>query len=101
MPTYIKKPVPVQATKFIERDFEHWEPWVQNTYNKKEWRYRFDPETGLANGFWIKDDNEGYFLGEPGDYLVKDPDGDLHVYDGKFFEEIYEKIEVKENGRVE
>ena len=98
MPTFIKKPVPVQATKFIERDFEHWEPWVQNAYNKKEWSYRFDPETGLPNGFVVK----GSIIdGGAGDYLVRYPGTPVKIWPGKEFEEKFEKMEVIEGDRVE
>lgn len=94
MPRYIKKPIVIQASKFSERDFIHWEPWVQNSYNKKEWSYRLDPNTGHPNGF-IVDTLEGRETGGPGDYLVKGVRGELYICRGDIFEETYEEVTVE------
>ena len=50
MPNYVKKPVTIQASPFGAKDFLYWEPWVQEGYDKKEWGYRFDPNTGALIG---------------------------------------------------
>jgi len=96
MPNYIKKPIAIQATKFIERDFSHWEPWVQNAYNKKEWGYRFDENTGVPNGF-IVNTLEGDMAAGPGDYLVKGVNGELYPCRGDIFEETYELVRMEAN----
>lgn len=98
MPIFIEKPYMIKASKFIARDFEHWEPWMQNAYNKKEWEYLFDSNTGVPNGFAAK----GCVIdGGPGDYLVKCPGVPLKVWREKEFEEKFEKMEVIESGRTD
>lgn len=98
MSFYIEHPKVIRAVQFGERDFVEWTQWLQKDYNEKNWVYRFDPLTGLANGFAISLSITG---GGPGDYLVKDINGDLEAYSKEFFEKNYEKIEVKESGRDE
>lgn len=92
MPYYVKKPVVIHATKFSERDFLYWEPWVQNEYNKKTWGYSFDPHSGKPNGF-IVNTLEGEMKGHAGDYLVKGVRGELYVCRGDIFEETYKRVE--------
>lgn len=92
MPKYIKKPVEINATHFIERDFEHWEPWVQEGYNNKKWGYQFDPSTGVPNGFYV-DTLEGKMCGGQGDYLIQGVRGEFYPCRGDIFEETYERVQ--------
>lgn len=91
MPKYIKKPVTVQASPFGAKDFLYWEPWVQGGYDKKEWGYRFDPNTGHPNGFVVKT-LEGDMSAGPGDYLIRGVKGELYPCRKDIFEETYVRV---------
>lgn len=92
MPKFVKKPYVIEAVKFCNKDFEHWEPWMQDGYDNKKWGYKISYDDGKTEGFFVET-LEGTMVGGAGDYLVQGVEGELYICRGDIFEKTYEKVE--------
>ncbi len=86
MPKYVKKPVVIDAVKFVNNSFPS-EPWVEAAYRNRQWGYTF-LKLDKPSGFFVET-LEGTMRGGDGDYLVCGVKGELYICRGDICEGTY------------
>lgn len=86
---YRKKPIVIEAFKFIKKGFTNTNPhipvWFVSAINDNT--IRFHPD-----GFCIKT-LEGNMIANDGDYIIQDIKGEIYPCKPDIFEATYEKVE--------